>query len=159
MPDISKKTELPQCVQTSVSKRFMMTNDITYKIDNHSDIISLDLLEDCYVYSINTHWRYREQEYVLKPGLIGCYFLYDENKNVIYIGKTSVCIRGRVLSHCITELSRYLNDEEKAKILLKREMTRYFSFIEVDKQMVDFVERGLINQHQPILNVQFVNVC
>lgn len=136
----------------------MIDNIITYKIDNHSDIISLCLLKECYVYGINTHWRYRNKEYIIKPGLIGCYFLYDENKNIIYIGKASVSIRQRILSHCFTSISDYVEDEEKAKILLKREKSRYFSFIEVDKQMVDFVERGLINTHQPILNAQFVNV-
>jgi hypothetical protein len=131
--------------------------EISYKIDNHSYIMSLDLLKECYEYGCNTYWRHRKKDYVIKRMLIGCYFLYDENKNIIYIGKTTVCIRGRILSHCFCEINSYLNDYERNKVLLKRSKAKYFSYSEIDKQMIDFVERGLINKYQPILNEQFIH--
>ena len=135
----------------------MMTDNINYTIYNHSDIISIDLLKECYEHSLNTHWRYRTKEYIINQKKIGCYLLYDENKKIIYIGKSSNSIRSRLLSHCFAPISVYLKDYEKDKILLKRKLTRFFSYIEVDKHMIDFVERGLINKYQPILNVEFIH--
>jgi excinuclease UvrABC nuclease subunit len=130
---------------------------IEYKIDNFSNIIPLDLLKECYIYCVNTHSKYRNKQHILKPNLIGCYFLYDENKNIIYIGKSTRCIRSRILYHCFTPISKYISKEELSRIEYKRKNVKYYSFSIIDKQMIDFVECGLINKYQPILNVEFIN--
>ena len=133
----------------------MIGKIIQYEIDNHSDIIPVELLHECFSYSWQ-HWRHRKEKYIIKHGLIGCYILYNEKKEMIYIGKSAVSMRQRLASHLLDPPSEYLSDYEKEKILIKRDITKYFSFIEVDERMIDFVERGLINEYRPILNVQFV---
>lgn len=144
--------------KTNISESFMIKKKITYEINNYSGVILLDLLKDCYKYSLNTHHKHRKREYLLNRELIGCYFLHDEHKNIIYIGKSLNCIRSRLISHICSEISEYLSKVEKDKLSLKRIKSKYFSFTQVDRQMIDFVERGLINEYQPILNIQFVNV-
>lgn len=127
--------------------------NITYEIDNHSEIMPIGLFVDCI--SDTTHWRKRTKKYIVKGGLIGCYIFYDDNKNIIYIGKSSNCIRQRMNSHITAEPSQYLRKYEEEHLLMKRKHYKYFSYIEIDKQMVDFVERGLINKFQPIFNIEF----
>ena len=126
---------------------------INYEIDNHSDVIPINYFIDCI--SDTTHWRHRKKEYIIKGGLIGCYILYDENKNIVYIGKSSNCIRQRINSHVASKPSIFLKQYEIEYLLMKRNNYKYFSYITVNKQMVDFVERGLINKFQPIFNIEF----
>lgn len=131
--------------------------NISYQIDNHSDIIPIKLLKECYDYGRITHWRKRKLAYIINPKKKGCYFLYDKNKSIIYIGKATISIRSRILYHLFVPYKDYLNEAEIEKILLKRKYVKYFSFIEVKKEMIDFVERGLINKYQPLLNIEFIN--
>ena len=55
----------------------MIGKIIQYEIDNHSDIIPVELLHECFSYSWQ-HWRHRKEKYIIKHGLIGCYILYNE---------------------------------------------------------------------------------
>jgi len=135
----------------------MKGTTITYKIDNHSEIIPISLLKDCYEYGKEIHHNFRKKEYVIKSNKIGCYILYDKNKKIIYIGKSINSIRQRIIQHLFANPSVYLNDYELKELLLKREKVKYFSYIEIDKQFVDFVEAGLINKYEPKLNKQFIN--
>ena len=126
-----------------------------YEIDNCSEILPLNILDNCRLYSLNTHWRYRTKNYILNTNLIGCYFLYDENKNIIYIGKSAKCIRQRIFQHCFNPYSIYLEETELNNMIIKREKAKYYSYVEVEKQMIDFVEVGLINKFKPECNIQF----
>ena len=126
-----------------------------YEIDNYSEILPLNILDDCRLYSLNTHWRYRTKNYILNTNLIGCYFLYDENKNIIYIGKSAKCIRQRIFQHCFNPYSIYLEETELNNMIIKREKAKYYSYVEIEKQMIDFVEVGLINKFKPECNIQF----
>jgi excinuclease UvrABC nuclease subunit len=126
-----------------------------YEIDNYSEILPLNILDDCRLYSLNTHWRYRSKNYILNTNLIGCYFLYDENKKIIYIGKSAKCIRQRIFQHCFNPYSIYLEETELNNMIIKREKAKYYSYVEIEKQMIDFVEVGLINKFKPECNIQF----
>jgi excinuclease UvrABC nuclease subunit len=129
----------------------MTGEEIKYTITMHSDIISLDLLYDEYIVKGN-----RKEIKIIKSGLSGCYFLHDENKNIIYIGKAKN-IRQRIISHIFSPVSKYIDKYEIDKIIEKRKKAKYFSYSEIDYRYVDFVEQGLINKYQPMLNIQFVN--
>jgi excinuclease UvrABC nuclease subunit len=129
----------------------MKGEEIKYTITMHSDIISLDLLYDEYIVKGN-----RKEIKIIKGGLSGCYFLYDENKNIIYIGKAKN-IRQRIISHIFSPVSNYIDKYQIDKIIEKRKKAKYFSYSEIDYRYVDFVEQGLINKYQPILNIQFIN--
>jgi hypothetical protein len=129
----------------------MKGEEIKYTITMHSDIISLDLLYDEYIVKSN-----RKEIKIIEGGLSGCYFLHDENKNIIYIGKAKN-IRQRIISHIFSPVSKYIDKYEIDKIIEKRKKAKYFSYSEIDYRYVDFVEQGLINKYQPMLNIQFVN--
>ena len=129
----------------------MKGEEIKYTITMHSDIISLDLLYNEYAIKSN-----RKENMIIKGNLSGCYFLHDENKNIIYIGKAKN-IRQRIISHIFSPISKYIDKYEIDKIIEKRKKAKYFSYSEIDYQYVDFVEKGLINKYQPILNIQFKN--
>ena len=126
-----------------------------YEIDNYSEILPLNILDDCRLYSLNTHWRYRTKKHILNTNLVGCYFLYDENKNIIYIGKSANCIRQRIFQHCFNPYSVYLEKWELNNMMIKREKAKYYSYVEIEKQMIDFVEVGLINKFKPECNIQY----
>ena len=129
----------------------MKGEEIKYTITMYSDIISLDLLYDEYIVKDN-----RKEIKTIKNGLSGCYFLHDENKNIIYIGKAKN-IRQRILSHIFSPLSNYIDNYQIDRIIEKRKKAKYFSYSEIDYRYVDFVEKGLINKYQPMLNIEFVN--
>jgi len=129
----------------------MKGEEIKHTITMHSDIISLDLLYDEYIVKSN-----RKEIKIIEGGLSGCYFLHDENKNIIYIGKAKN-IRQRIISHIFSPVSKYIDKYEIDKIIEKRKKAKYFSYSEIDYRYVDFVEQGLINKYQPMLNIQFVN--
>lgn len=128
---------------------------LNYEINNHSEIFSLDLLNECRIYGLNTHWRHRNKNYVLNTNIIGCYFLYDKNKKIIYIGKSLNCIRQRIFNHCFNDYSKYLEETELNNMIIKREKAKYYSYCEIEKHMIDFVEVGLINKFKPECNIQF----
>ena len=134
----------------------MIGKVIKYEIDNHSNIINVDLLHECFSYS-SQHWRYRKEKYIIKAGLPGCYLLYNDKKEIVYIGKSNNCIRQRLISHLIKQPYDFTSYCEKERNLIKKQIVKYFSFIVIEKQMIDFVERGLINEYQPILNIDFIN--
>ena len=126
-----------------------------YEVENTSEIFSLNLLNECRVYSLNTHWRHRDRKVFLRTNIIGCYFLYNENKKIVYIGKSSNCIRQRIFNHCFNDYSKYLDETNLNNMIKKRENVVYYSYVEVEKNMVDFVEVGLINKFKPEFNIEF----
>lgn len=137
-----------------------MIKDIEIKINvkMSSDFLLVEDIRNDYLAGKETHWRDRVKEYLIKPKQQGLYFLYDNDKNVIYIGKAKD-IRGRIHQHLTSHISGYLKGYEVDKILKKREKTKFVSYSLVDDySMIDFMETGLINKYQPILNIQFKNI-
>lgn len=82
----------------------------------------------------------------------GCYFLYNKDGDIIYIGKSINCIRQRLNTHCFQKPSVYLSENELLKSTLKRDSTKYFSYIKVDREYVNIVETYLINKFKPEFN-------
>lgn len=137
----------------------MKNTIIKYKIDNFSGLLSVDDFKNHYN-SNNFHWRdERKKTPFIKNNMIGCYFLYNEAKEIIYIGKSVNCIRQRLITHLFSKPSKYYDDGYKLRHVKKREEAVYFSFITVDKNMVEFVEPFLIGKYKPKYNIQFNNVC
>lgn len=115
----------------------MNGKEIKYTIDNFSGILEVK-------------W-----ENLPDNKKIGIYFLYDENKDILYVGKSMSTMRGRLAHHLFTDTpSSY--DEELNKIILgRRWRIKYFSYVVVPKNYIDMVERYLICEHQSEFNIQF----
>lgn len=120
-----------------------------------SDIIDIIFLKDDYEYSKKVHHRYREKEFIINPNAIGIYYLYNDKKEIIYIGKSEKSIRQRLLQHLFSKQSIYLSEKEIDKLQTKREKVKYFSFEEINKENICLTEIMLIQKYRPILNVQF----
>lgn len=130
---------------------------IKYKIDNFSEIFSIKDWEKHYRLP-TPHWTSKNRKKLFIPTkMMGCYFIYDKDYNIIYIGKSTNCIRSRLANHLLTAISVYNDEWYQERMLDKRNEACYFSYTEVDKQFVDFVERGLINKLSPKYNLEFNN--
>lgn len=86
---------------------------------------------------------------------IGVYFLYDENENLLYVGKSTSTMRGRLSYHLFTDRPSSYDEEMNKLILGRRGKIKYFSFVEVPKNYIDMVERYLICEHQCEFNIQY----
>jgi excinuclease UvrABC nuclease subunit len=86
---------------------------------------------------------------------IGVYFLYDDNKTIIYVGKSVSTIRGRLNNHLFASTPNRYDDNKNDKILKIRQTIKYFSYIEVPKDYIDMVERYFINIYKPLNNIEF----
>jgi excinuclease UvrABC nuclease subunit len=115
----------------------MIGTEIKYTIDNFSGILGVS------------------ETNLPTNSPIGVYFLYDENKNIIYIGKSVNSIRSRLRNHLFVDTPDTYNDENNKQILLRRNNVKYFSYIVVPKDYVDMVERYLIFKHKGKYNVEF----
>lgn len=137
----------------------MKNTIIKYKIDNFSGLLSVDDFKNHYK-SNDFHWRdERKKPPFIKNNMTGCYFLYNEVKEIIYIGKSINCIRQRLLTHLFNKNNVYSQDNGyNYRHDKKQKKTVYFSFITVDKNMVQVVEPFFINKYKPIYNLQFKHV-
>lgn len=110
---------------------------IEYVIDNFSDVLLVS------------------EDNLPNNKLIGVYFLYNSDKEIIYVGKSVTSIRGRLRNHLFVSEPAAYDEYRNAKILANREFIKYFSYTEVPKELVDMVERFLINSLKPINNTEF----
>jgi excinuclease UvrABC nuclease subunit len=131
----------------------MTGTKICYEINNFSGLINKSELENDF--NNVKHWRIANKEYKIQTKLKGVYLLYDENRNVIYIGKTSVCIRGRLMQHLCSNFNYYLDINYIDLKKEKREKTHYYSYIEVDVKFIEIVEIFLIKEYKPHYNIQY----
>lgn len=92
-----------------------------------------------------------------KSKKIGVYFLYNKNKEIMYIGKSSCCIRGRLCNHLITETPNGYDDFWNDVILTRRKNIEYFAYSIIEKENVEMVESFLIRKFQPKYNLEFNN--
>ena len=115
----------------------MIGKEIKYTIDNFSGIL------DVSIDNLPNNKR------------IGVYFLYGEDKEILYIGKSMSTMRGRLMNHLfVSEPSKY-NDNHNENILDRRDRIKYFSYIDVPKNYIDMVERYLICEQQSEFNQEF----
>jgi excinuclease UvrABC nuclease subunit len=112
---------------------------IEYTIDNFSELISVD----DYV------------ELAPKSKVKGVYFLYSIDKELLYIGKSISCLRGRICRHLITLTPHPYNDHLNEWTLEKRKDYFYFAYTIVNKEFLDMVERFLIQKYKPKYNIEF----
>ena len=115
----------------------MVGKEIKYTIDNFSGILDVS-------------W-----ENLPSNKRIGVYFLYGENKEILYIGKSVSTMRGRLCNHLFVEHPSPYDDSHNKIVLDRRKKVKYFAYIDVPKNYVDMVERFLICEHQCEFNVQF----
>lgn len=117
----------------------MIGTRIEYIIDNFSELFLKDeFWEKC------------------ASNISGVYFLYDENKKIIYIGKSVKCIRQRLNYHCSQDYSIYLSEYSLQQMKDKRNEVKYLSFIRVSKEFTDMVEIFFINKYKPKYNKEFL---
>ena len=114
--------------------------EIKYTIDNFSGLV--DILNDY-------------DELAPKSKKIGVYFLYSKDRELLYIGKSVNCIRGRFSNHLFACMPNRYNEKSNDLILERRKSYYYFAFTIVDKGYVDMIERFLIQKHKPIFNSEF----
>jgi excinuclease UvrABC nuclease subunit len=118
----------------------MIGYKIQYTINNFSELISVN-------------------DYVNlapKSKVKGVYFLYSKDKELLYIGKSTNCIRQRLCNHLITRVPHAYNDGENLLTLIKRKDYFYFAYTIVEIQFVDMVERYLIQKYKPKFNKEFI---
>jgi excinuclease UvrABC nuclease subunit len=115
----------------------MIGTEIKYTIDNFSGILEVSET------NLPTN----------QP--IGVYFLYDNNKNIVYIGKSVTSIRTRLRNHLFVERPDTYNEQNNEIVLNRRKEIKYFSYVIVPKEYVDMVERYLIFKHKGRFNTEY----
>ena len=133
--------------------------DFNIKFELPSNLINVNSLKEDYnsTLSFNNYSLRSKSDinYSINPKLSGVYFLLNNQKEIIYIGKASNCIRQWILSHLITEPSKYTSERELMKLSLKRQYTKYITYIELNKKDLDLTEILLIKKIKPVYNVQY----
>ena len=115
----------------------MVGKEIKYTIDNFSGILDVSI------------------ENLPNNKRIGVYFLYGEDKEILYIGKSMSTMRGRLMKHLfVSEPSKY-NDNYNKNVLDRRDRIKYFAYVDVPKNYIDMVERYLICEQQSEFNQEF----
>ena len=137
----------------------MIGTKINYTIDNFSGLISIEDYKG-YEEQNNKHHHTSKlkKKSFINRNKSGVYLFYNDNKEVVYIGKTINCIKLRVHHHIINTLNNYLierGDFEESFRLYKRNKYKYFSYIEVDEGNTHFIESYLINKYKPSYNIEF----
>jgi excinuclease UvrABC nuclease subunit len=85
----------------------------------------------------------------------GIYCFYNKEKELIYIGKSVNCIRGRIITHTSPSTSRYFKRGELELFLDKKSETKYFSFCLIEeKEFIGAIEKILILKIQPKFNIE-----
>jgi len=116
---------------------------LEYEIDNFSGLLEVS------------------EKNLPKGNTKGCYFFYNQSKELLYVGKSKNCIRQRLRKHLFLKFDR-IEDFEKYEnrlTLAKREYYKYFSFCEIESDLVEIVEIFLIKKFKPIFNCEYNNVC
>ena len=112
---------------------------IEYTIDNFSELITID----------------KYSELAPKSKTKGVYFFYSIDKELLYIGKSTSCIRARICNHLITKIPNRYDDSANEWTLKKRKEYAYFAYIAIGNDFCDMVERFLIQKYNPKFNIEF----
>ena len=124
----------------SKSNRKLLRTKIEYTITNFSGLISVNNYTDL----------------APKSKKKGVYFLYSKNKELLYIGKSAACVRGRLCNHLITRTPHHYDKNYNSWVLEKRKKYFYFSYSIINVDFVDMVERFLIRKYKPKFNIEFI---
>lgn len=137
----------------------MIGTKINYTIDNFSGLINIEKYKEYEEQNNKHHYTSKlKKKRIININKSGVYLFYNDNKEVVYIGKTINCLKQRIHHHIINGIKDYLlniGDIEESFRLYKRNTYKYLSFIEVDKDDTHFVESYLINKYKPIYNIEF----
>jgi excinuclease UvrABC nuclease subunit len=107
---------------------------IKYEIDNYSGLIEV------------------AEKNIPQNKIVGCYFLFDETKQIIYIGKSSSCIAHRLRCHLFIKRNYYLDEIERRLVFEKRKHYKYFAYCEIPNDWVEIMEVFLIKKYKPKFN-------
>ena len=136
-----------------------LTIDFNVKFELPDSLIEVEKIQEDYDFTLSfNNYSLRgksEIDYSIKPKLSGIYFLLNDEKRIIYIGKSSNCIRQRIFMHLITNPSKYTSERELMKFNLKRHYTKYITYIELNKKDLDLSEILLIKKFKPKYNIQY----
>tara|TARA_R110002049_G_scaffold297603_1_gene486821 strand:- start:211 stop:720 length:510 start_codon:yes stop_codon:yes gene_type:complete len=137
----------------------MIGDKIEYTIDNFSGLIDIEEYKE-YEDNNNKHHttdKRRKKSWIdLRSS--GVYIFYNDNKEIVYIGKTINCLKQRIHYHIVNSINQYVintGDYEENFRLYKRNKYKYMSYIKVDKGDTHFVESYLINKNNPLFNKEF----
>ena len=137
----------------------MIGTKINYTIDNFSGLIDVEKYKNFNKQNNKHHYRSKlKKNNIISKNKSGVYLFYNDNKEVVYIGKATNCLKQRIHYHIINGVKDYLinkGDIEECFRLYKRDKYKYLSFIELDKSNVHFVESYLINKYKPSYNIEF----
>tara|TARA_R110000796_G_scaffold232080_1_gene350235 strand:+ start:684 stop:1127 length:444 start_codon:yes stop_codon:yes gene_type:complete len=137
----------------------MIGTKINYTIDNFSGLIDVEKYKDFNNQNNKHHYRSKlKKNSIISKNKSGVYLFYNNNKEVVYIGKSVNCLKQRIHHHIINVIKDYLisiEDIEERFRLYKRNNYKYLSFVEVDESNVHFVESYLINKYKPLYNIEF----
>lgn len=117
----------------------MIGEKLEYSINNFSGLINVS--------------EYTEK--APKSKQKGLYFFYSRKKELLYIGKSISCIRGRLCNHLITDQPDRYNDDYNSFMLKKRKSYLYFAYSIIDKNFVESMEIFLIKKYRPKFNIEF----
>ncbi|MDL2287612.1 hypothetical protein LJB90_03535 [Eubacteriales bacterium OttesenSCG-928-G02] len=100
-------------------------------------------------------WDFQTDEVKL-PKTKGCiFFIYDENKNLLYIGKTKD-LRFSLLSHLIRKTSKNVSsilDEVKKSVCYGKEKRMYLKVLNAHPvELGSAIKPYLIKEYQPLLS-------
>lgn len=129
-----------------------------FRVKNFSGIIAVNDWDKYRKYrdTFNTSNKNYPLPYI-ELDMIGCYFLLNAQKEVIYIGQSTSCVRNRLMNHLFHTM--YNNESFKESYRLaffnKQQESIYFAFFEVEKTMVQALEAFLIGMYKPKYNTQF----
>ena len=85
----------------------------------------------------------------------GLYFLYNKEKEIIYIGKAKNSIKNRLNYHLkIKEPEPYDKFNNQWKLHIRKKY-KYFTFIEIETDYIDITEVFMIKKYTPKYNIEF----
>ena len=137
----------------------MVGEKINYTINNFSGLINIEKYKEYEKQNNKHHYKSKlKKESIIKKNQSGVYLFYNENKDVVYIGKTINCLKHRIHHHIINGLKEYLlnkGDVEESFRLYKRGKYKYLSYIKLNKGNIHFIESYLINKYKPLYNIEY----
>jgi hypothetical protein len=129
-----------------------------YRVYNFSGILAI---EDWHQHRMHRNtFHTMDKNYPLpyiELDIIGCYFILNAQKEVIYIGKSTSCVRNRLMNHIFHTIhkSGWTKESYRLEFNKKQQESVYFAFFEVEKSMVEGLEAFLIAIYKPKYNYAF----
>ena len=129
-----------------------------FRVKNFSGIIAVNDWDEYREYRDTFHPSNKNYPLpYIELDMIGCYFLLNAKKEVIYIGKSSRCVRNRLMNHLFHTMHNNVWTKESDRLAFhnKQRESVYFAFFEVEKTIIQVLEAFLIGMYKPKYNKQF----